>query len=64
MTPESVLPANMPLHLTSASLPSVARSAAGEQRRWADHSESTTTMTTKGRIVGRCGGLVIWEARV
>jgi hypothetical protein len=32
--------------------------------RWADQSESTTTMTTKGGIVGRGGGLVIWEARL
>jgi len=31
---------------------------------WADQSESTTTMTTKGGIVGRGGGLVIWEARL
>jgi hypothetical protein len=37
---------------------------AAERRRWADQSESTTTMTTKGGIVGRGGGLVIWEARL
>jgi hypothetical protein len=27
-------------------------------------SESTATMTTRGGIVGRGGGLVIWEARL
>lgn len=37
---------------------------AAHHGRWADQSESTTTMTTKGGIVGRGGGLVIWEARL
>jgi len=36
----------------------------GPNSSWADQSESTTTMTTKGGIVGRGGGLVIWEARL
>lgn len=38
--------------------------AAADAERWADQSESATTMTTKGGIVGRGGGLVIWEARL
>jgi hypothetical protein len=33
-------------------------------KRWADQSESTTTMTTKAGIVGRGGGFVIWGARL
>jgi len=37
---------------------------AAHHDRWADQSESTMTMTTKGGIVGRGGGLVIWEARL
>jgi len=37
---------------------------AAHHDRWADPSESTATMTTKGGIVGRGGGLVIWEARL
>jgi hypothetical protein len=41
----------------------VARSPAAE-RNVGQTVESTTTMTTKGGIVGRGGALVIWEARL
>ena len=57
-------PPNKPFHLTPASLPAVGRSAAGERPRWADQSESATTMTTQAVIVGRGGGLLTWDGRL
>jgi hypothetical protein len=62
-------PPNMPLQLTVTRpvMREYAQPGSRQQLnagRWADQSESTTTMTTKGGIVGRGGGLVIWEARL
>ena len=59
----------MPLQLTGTS-PAMREYAQQGLRkqlnagRWADQSESTTTMTTKGGIVGRGGGLLTREARL
>ena len=33
-------------------------------RRWADQSESATTMTTQAVIVRRGGGLLTWDGRL
>ena len=38
--------------------------AAAESGRWADQSESATTMTTEAVIVGRGGGLLTWDGRL
>jgi len=37
---------------------------AAERERWADQSESATTMTTQAVILGRGGGLLTWDGRL
>jgi len=37
---------------------------AAHHDRWADQSESATTMTTQAVIVGRGGGLLTWDGRL
>jgi len=37
---------------------------AAQRQRWADQSESATTMTTEAVIVGRGGGLLTWDGRL
>ena len=41
-----------------------AASRAAQPERWADQSESATTMTTEAVIVGRGGGLLTWDGRL
>ena len=52
---------NFTIDLTSASRCSA---VAGHRGRWADQSESATTMTTQAVIVGRGGGLLTWDGRL
>ncbi len=52
---------NIPLQRTGRSRRS---HPAAERERWADQSESATTMTTEAVIVGRGGGLLTWDGRL
>jgi|SRR6266849_4875714 len=38
--------------------------AVQDTERWADQSESVTTMTTQAVIFGRRGGLLTWDGRL
>jgi len=59
MTPSrNELTPNYTLQQTAGSLMLALRPA----EHHVGQTESTTTMTTKGGIGGRCGGLVTWEA--
>jgi len=52
---------NTPLDRTVGSHP---LAAAGQRDRWADQSESATTMTTQAVIVGGGSGLLTWDGRL